>query len=65
MNILQEKVLDKLISIVKETEQNSVDTTLFSQLENQALHELENMGYIVSENKVIGTYRLTERALSK
>ena len=65
MNILQEKVLNKLISIVKETGKNSIDTTLFSQLENQALHELENMGYIVSEDKIIGTYRLTERALSK
>lgn len=65
MNILQEKVLNKLISIVKETGKNSIDTTLFSQLENQALHELENMGYIVSEDKIIGTYCLTERALSK
>lgn len=65
MNILQEKVLNKLISIVKETGKNSIDTTLFSQLENQALHELENIGYIVSEDKIIGTYRLTERALSK
>lgn len=65
MNILQEKVLDKLISIVNETGKNSVDTTLFSQLENQALHELENMGYIVSLNNIIGSYRLTEKALSR
>ena len=65
MNILQEKVLDKLISIVNETGKHSVDTTLFSQLENQALHELENIGYIVSLNNIIGSYRLTEKALSR
>lgn len=65
MNIVQEDLLKKIISHYKETGENSYDSTLFSDIENRAMRELEYKGYISVSSDILETVSLTDEILSK
>ena len=65
MNIVQEDLLKKIISHYKETGENSYDSTLFSNIENRSMRELEYKGYISVSSDILETVSLTDEILSK
>lgn len=53
------KLLLKMVSAVDENEANSFDSTFYIGYDN-VLAELENNGYIVKSNDIMGSISLTE-----
>ena len=65
MNIIQEDLLKRIISHYKETGQNSFDSTQLSAIENIAMKELEEKGYISISSDILETVSLTDEILNK
>lgn len=65
MNIVQEDLLKRIISHYKETGQNSFDSTQLSAIENIAMKELEEKGYISISSDILETVSLTDEILNK
>lgn len=65
MNIVQEDLLKRIVSHYKETGQNSFDSTQLSTIENIAMKELEEKGYIYVSSDILETVSLTDEILNK
>lgn len=65
MNIVQEDLLKRIISHYKETGQNSFDSTQLSTIENIAMKELEEKGYISISSDILETISLNDEILKK
>lgn len=65
MNIVQEDLLKRIISHYKETGQNSFDSTQLSAIENIAMKELEEKGYISISSDILETVSLADEILNK
>ncbi|MDO5797490.1 MAG: hypothetical protein Q4Q33_00450 [Eubacteriales bacterium] len=63
MNIVQEDVLNKIISHYKETGENSFDSTQFTTVENIAMKELAAKGYISISSDILEEVSLTDEFL--
>ena len=65
MDILCEKVLEKLLDEYRQNHSRSIDVTAFTGLEQQALKVLEKEEWVKEDFNIADSVTLTDKALSK